>query len=92
MGGEKATEFPHLGALMTECQYSHQQQHSRPVQIAFLSRDHANKTYLMREKGEQVTPHFGALILLEVRTHVNVIQSGKKKKKEKKVVWKVLMF
>lgn len=45
----------------------------------------------MREKGEKVTTHFGALILLEVRTHVNVMQSGKKKK-EKKVVWKVLMF
>ena len=49
----------------------------------------------MREKGEKVTTHFGALILLEVRTHVNVMQSGKKKRKErkeKKVVWKVLMF
>ena len=51
VGGEKLTEFPHLGALMlTECQYSHQQQHSIPVQRAFLSRDHANKTY--EEKGE----------------------------------------
>ena len=73
VGGEKVP----FGALMAEC---HQQQHSRPVQIAFLSRDHTNKTYLMREKGEQVTPHFGALILLEVRTHVNVMQSGKKRK------------
>ena len=36
----------------------------------------------MREKGEKVTTHFGALILLEVRTHVNVMQSGKKKRKE----------
>ena len=90
VGGEKMTEFPHLGALMTEC---HQQQHSRPVQIAFLSRDYANKTYLMREKGEQVTTHFGALILLEVRTHVNVMQSGKtKQNKKKKMVWKVFVY
>lgn len=76
-GRRKGDRISPFGALMAEC---HQQQHSRPVQIAFLSRDHANKTYLMRDKGEQVTPHFGALILLEVRTHVNVMQSGKKRK------------
>ena len=47
----------------------------------------------MREKGEQVTTHFGALILLEVRTHVNVMQSGKtKQNKKKKMVWKVFVY
>lgn len=50
-GKRKGDRISSLGALMLpKCQQSHQQRHPRPFQTAFMSKEHANKAYLIRKK------------------------------------------
>lgn len=68
--------LPVRGTGVVQVSTSSAAETSRHFQTAFMSREHTTKNYSLRKKANKLLHVFGVLILFELRTSVNLKQSG----------------